>query len=79
MQGHLKLKGDYTMKYKEWLSDWISYYVKQGAKPRTVNIYEKRTIKRIENCKGGICIEKSNNSTVKVIGGVKYIVTVEYG
>ena len=43
------------------------------------NCYEKRTIKRIEKCKGGICIEKSNNSTVKVIGGVKYIVTVEYG
>ena len=43
------------------------------------NCYEKRTIKRIEKCKGGICIEKLDNSTVKVIGGVKYIVTVEYG
>ena len=43
------------------------------------NCYEKRTIKRIENCKGGICIEKLDNSTVKIIGGVKYIVTVEYG
>jgi len=43
------------------------------------NCYEKRTIKRIEKCKGGICIEKSNNSTVKIIGGVKYVVTVEYG
>ena len=43
------------------------------------NCYEKRTIKRIEKCKGGICIEKSSNSTVKVINGVKYVVTVEYG
>ena len=46
------------------------------------NCYEKRTIKRIEICKGGICIEainEHNNATVKVIGGVKYIVTVEYG
>ena len=42
-------------------------------------VYEKRTIKRIEKCKGGIRIEKLDNSTVKVINGVKYIVTVEYG
>ena len=35
------------MKYKEWLEDWINYYVKQGAKPRTVNMYTQQINKYI--------------------------------
>ena len=34
------MKGDKIMKYKDWLSEWLSNYIHTSNKPRTYVRYE---------------------------------------
>lgn len=60
------------MKYREWLAEWLEYYVKPTVKARTYEKYKRQATLYLSPCLGEYEIENLTPLFAKVCG-------VDYG